>query len=52
VGTDTFHGVNAVSGSNFDDLLDASPAFTPYTFVGGRGNDQLLGSFASDSLGR
>jgi Ca2+-binding RTX toxin-like protein len=50
VGTDTFHGVNAVRGSNFDDLLDASPAFTFYVLEGGRGDDTLLGSFGHDTL--
>jgi Ca2+-binding RTX toxin-like protein len=45
VGTDTFTGVNALEGSNFDDLLfgsDNAPQ-TAENFVGGVGNDTIDG---------
>jgi Ca2+-binding RTX toxin-like protein len=45
VGTDTFTGVNALEGSDFDDLLfgsDNAP-LTAENFVGGVGNDTIDG---------
>ncbi|HJS39716.1 MAG TPA: Ig-like domain-containing protein [Burkholderiales bacterium] len=50
VGSDTFSGVNAVRGSNFGDVLDASASVAPHVLEGGRGDDTLLGSSSSDSL--
>ncbi|MGH6767502.1 MAG: hypothetical protein ACRECO_00620 [Xanthobacteraceae bacterium] len=48
VGTDTFTGVNAVRGSEFDDELRGSAA--DETFIGGAGNDFFGGGGGNDTF--
>ena len=43
IGIDTFTGVNAVSGSRFDDVLIGSDSARAETFDGGKGNDYIDG---------
>jgi VCBS repeat-containing protein len=48
VGHDTFTGVNSVSGSGFDDIINGSNASE--TFIGGAGNDTINGGGGSDTI--
>jgi Ca2+-binding RTX toxin-like protein len=43
IGIDTFTGVNAVSGSRFDDVLIGSDSARAETLDGGKGNDYIDG---------
>jgi serralysin len=43
IGIDTFTGVNAVSGSRFNDVLIGSDSVRAETFDGGRGDDYIDG---------
>src|SRR5262249_11453270 len=43
IGIDTFTGVNAVSGSEFDDVLIGSDSARAETFDGGQGSDYIDG---------
>ena len=49
-GVDMLHGIEAVRGTNFDDVFDASAAFVPLQLEGMGGDDQITGGSGADNL--